>query len=104
MARVRTLGGILIGMITRQLPGNGRNLYLDADTFNLTFPLDLDVHVKAALLACTMLIVRIVHRAHRAHVPQGTSSTVNFSTTAAPEIRVCIQGHPYLVKNPLSNL
>lgn len=53
---VRTLGGILIGMITRQLPAHGRNLYLDADCFKLTFPLDLDVHVKAALLACTMLI------------------------------------------------
>lgn len=53
---VRTLGGALIGNITRQVSGSSRNLYLDADVFSLNFPIDLDVHVKAALLACTMLI------------------------------------------------
>lgn len=53
---VRTLGGILIGMITRETSGFSRSFYLDADRFNVTFPLDLDVHVKAALLACVMLI------------------------------------------------
>ncbi|KAH7966873.1 hypothetical protein HPB49_020217 [Dermacentor silvarum] len=42
--------------ITKQWSGLARELFTDADTFGVTFPLDLDVHVKGALIAATMLI------------------------------------------------
>ena len=32
-------------------------MFTDADNFGLSFPLDLDVNVKASLLAATFLIV-----------------------------------------------
>ncbi|XP_042149008.1 phospholipid scramblase 3-like [Ixodes scapularis] len=54
--KVRTLAGVIIGMITKKWGGFSRELFTDADIFSVSFPLDLDVHYKAALLACTMLI------------------------------------------------
>ncbi|XP_049518939.1 phospholipid scramblase 2 [Dermacentor silvarum] len=53
---VRSTNGVVIGKITKQWSGLARELFTDADTFGVTFPLDLDVHVKGALIAATMLI------------------------------------------------
>ncbi|KAG0431788.1 hypothetical protein HPB47_021451 [Ixodes persulcatus] len=45
---------------TESLPCCGdvkfREYFTDADNFGVSFPLDMDVYCKAALLACTMLI------------------------------------------------
>lgn len=45
-----------IGKITKQWTGLLREAFTDADNFGIQFPLDLDVKVKAVLLAATFLI------------------------------------------------
>ncbi|KAH9392266.1 hypothetical protein TYRP_005339 [Tyrophagus putrescentiae] len=45
-----------VGKITKQWSGFTREAFTDADLFGVTFPLDLDVQVKATLLAATFLI------------------------------------------------
>lgn len=47
----------LIGKITKQWSGLGRELFTDADYFSVTFPLSLDVRMKALLFAAVFLIV-----------------------------------------------
>lgn len=49
-----------VGKITKQWSGLAREMFTDADTFGVTFPIDLDVQVKAVLLATTFLIVSIL--------------------------------------------
>ena len=49
-----------VGKITKQWSGFTREAFTDADLFGVTFPLDLDVQVKATLLAATFLIVSIL--------------------------------------------
>lgn len=46
-----------VGKITKQWSGLAREMFTDADYFGVTFPLDLDVNIKATLLAATFLIV-----------------------------------------------
>ncbi|XP_078266561.1 phospholipid scramblase 2-like isoform X2 [Rhinoraja longicauda] len=45
-----------VGKITKQWTGLLREAFTDADNFGIQFPLDLDVKVKAVLLAATFLI------------------------------------------------
>lgn len=45
-----------IGKITKQWSGLGRELFTDADYFSVTFPLNLDVRMKALLFAAVFLI------------------------------------------------
>ncbi|XP_072944285.1 phospholipid scramblase 1-like [Epargyreus clarus] len=45
-----------VGKITKQWTGFFREAYTDADNFGVKFPMDLDVKVKALLLAATFLI------------------------------------------------
>ncbi|CAN7940344.1 unnamed protein product, partial [Ixodes pacificus] len=54
--KVTTLAGNEIGVITKQWSGLVKEYFTDADNFGVSFPLDMDVHCKAALMACTMLI------------------------------------------------
>lgn len=49
-----------VGKITKQWAGLAREMFTDADLFGVTFPLDLDVHIKAVLLAATFLIVSYI--------------------------------------------
>ncbi|XP_049518938.1 phospholipid scramblase 2-like [Dermacentor silvarum] len=53
---VRSANGAAIGKITKKWSGILKELFTDADTFGVTFPMDLDVCMKAALIAATMLI------------------------------------------------
>lgn len=50
-------GQTQVGKITKQWSGLAREMFTDADYFGVTFPLDLDVNIKAVLLAATFLIV-----------------------------------------------
>ena len=50
-------GATKVGKITKQWSGLAREMFTDADYFGVTFPLDLDVNIKAVLLAATFLIV-----------------------------------------------
>ena len=50
-------GSTKVGKITKQWSGLAREAFTDADYFGVTFPMDLDVHIKAVLLAATFLIV-----------------------------------------------
>ncbi len=47
------------GKITKQWSGLVRELYTDADNFGISFPIDLDVNIKAILLGACFLIVRL---------------------------------------------
>lgn len=46
-----------VGKITKQWSGLAREMFTDADFFGVTFPMDLDVQIKAVLMATTFLIV-----------------------------------------------
>ncbi|KAH8398739.1 hypothetical protein KR222_002138, partial [Zaprionus bogoriensis] len=48
-----------IGKITKQWSGLTRELFTDADYFSVTFPLSLDVRMKALLFAAVFLIVSL---------------------------------------------
>lgn len=54
--QVRSMNGVTIGRITKEWGGLVKEYFTDADTFNVAFPLDLDVRMKAALVASAMLI------------------------------------------------
>jgi len=45
-----------IGKISKQWSGLGKEVFTDADNFGISFPMDLDVKVKATLLGATFLI------------------------------------------------
>jgi len=48
--------GAEVGMITKQWSGFAKEAFTDADNFGISFPLDLDVKVKATLLGALFLI------------------------------------------------
>ena len=45
-----------VGMITKQWSGFAKEAFTDADNFGCTFPVDLDVRIKATLLGAVFLI------------------------------------------------
>ncbi|KAL9908491.1 phospholipid scramblase 1 isoform X3 [Glossina fuscipes] len=53
---IMSLTGENIGKISKQWSGLAREIFTDADFFGITFPLDLDVRMKAVLLGATFLI------------------------------------------------
>ncbi|XP_077536268.1 phospholipid scramblase 1-like [Haemaphysalis longicornis] len=53
---VRSMNGVVIGAITKKWSGLIKEYFTDADNFGVSFPKDLDVNLKASLLATTMLI------------------------------------------------
>jgi len=54
--KVVSLDGHEVGMITKQWSGLAKEAFTDADNFGISFPLDLDVKVKATLLGALFLI------------------------------------------------
>lgn len=54
-----SLTGETVGKISKQWSGLAREIFTDADFFGITFPMDLDVRIKAVLLGATFLIVSI---------------------------------------------
>ncbi|XP_037509126.1 phospholipid scramblase 3-like [Rhipicephalus sanguineus] len=54
--QVKSANGVEVGKITKQWSGVVKEGFTDADTFGVTFPMDLDVNMKASLIAATMLI------------------------------------------------
>lgn len=53
---VMTLNAQKVGRVTKQWSGLMKEVISDADNFGITFPMDLDVKVKASLLAACLLI------------------------------------------------
>lgn len=49
-------GQTQVGVISKQWAGALRELFLDADHFSISFPMDLDVRMKATLLGALFLI------------------------------------------------
>jgi len=45
-----------VGMISKQWSGLAREVFTDADNFGISFPVDLDVRIKAVLLGACFLI------------------------------------------------
>ena len=46
-----------VGRVTKQWSGLVKEAFTDADNFGISFPIDLDVNVKATLLGAVFLIV-----------------------------------------------
>ena len=55
---MKAADGMAIGKISKQWSGLVKEAFTDADNFGVTFPLELDVNLKAMILAATFLIVR----------------------------------------------
>lgn len=53
---ITTNDGTEVGKITKQWTGIMKEAYTDADNFGVTFPLDLDVKMKATLLGAVFLL------------------------------------------------
>ncbi|XP_064462152.1 phospholipid scramblase 2-like [Ornithodoros turicata] len=53
---IRSLHDIEIGVIAKEWSGLIKEAFTDADTFSVTFPVDMDVDVKACILGCAILI------------------------------------------------
>jgi len=45
-----------IGLISKQWSGLGREILTDSDNFGVSFPIDLDVKLKATLISACFLI------------------------------------------------
>lgn len=52
-------GSTQVGKISKQWTGLAKEAFTDADNFGITFPIDLDVKMKATLLGAVFLIVSI---------------------------------------------
>lgn len=59
--QVVTLDGRQVGKINKQWSGLARELFTDSDHFGISFPMDLDVRMKAVLLGACFLIVSIIN-------------------------------------------
>jgi hypothetical protein len=57
--KILSLNGNEIGRITKHWSGMVREVFTDADDFSITFPLDMDVELKAVILGACIFIVRI---------------------------------------------
>lgn len=51
-------GSTQVGKISKQWSGLLREAFTDADNFGISFPMDLDVRMKAVMLGACFLIVR----------------------------------------------
>ena len=54
-------GDVQVGEIRKAWSGIVKEIYTDADNFGVSFPLDLDVHLKATLMAAVFLMVSVVY-------------------------------------------
>lgn len=54
--KVVSLNGNEVGKISKQWSGLARELFTDADFFGISFPIDLDVQMKAVMLGACFLI------------------------------------------------
>lgn len=52
------MNGDEVGKISKQWSGLAREMFTDADFFGISFPMDLDVRMKAVMLGACFLIVR----------------------------------------------
>lgn len=50
-------GSTQVGKISKQWTGLAKEVFTDSDNFGITFPIDLDVKMKATLLGAVFLIV-----------------------------------------------
>lgn len=57
LLQILTLDGDEVGKISKQWSGLVREMFTDADFFGITFPMDLDVRMKAVMLGACFLIV-----------------------------------------------
>lgn len=58
--KILTLDGTQVGTISKQWSGLVREMFTDADFFGISFPMDLDVKMKAVCLGACFLIVSIL--------------------------------------------
>lgn len=54
--QIVTMNGDEVGKISKQWSGLAREMFTDADFFGISFPMDLDVRMKAVMLGACFLI------------------------------------------------
>lgn len=62
--QIKQMDGAEIGKISKKWTGLAQELFTDASHFGISFPLDLDVRMKAVLLGACLLIVTIHFLTH----------------------------------------
>lgn len=50
-----------VGRVTKQWTGLGKELFTDADNFGISFPIDLDIKMKAVMIGVVFLLVSILN-------------------------------------------
>ncbi len=66
----------VVGKISKQWSGFARELFTDSDYFGISFPLDLDVRMKAVMIGACFLIVSFGYVLGRAGLdPLGIGDT-----------------------------
>lgn len=76
------MNGDEVGKISKQWSGLAREMFTDADFFGISFPMDLDVRMKAVMLGACFLIVR--HDSFDFPSPQSDTNfnqSISFSRT-----------------------
>ena len=66
-----------VGQIRKQWSGIVKEMFTDADNFGITFPMDLDVNIKATLLGAVFLIV-----SHTSYPPTHVKCLINLLLSA----------------------
>ena len=66
-----------VGQIRKQWSGIVKEYFTDADNFGITFPMDLDVGVKATLMAACFLIVSIM-QCNFIQLPNGSMYSIDY--------------------------
>jgi len=55
--QIKTPDGSEVGKVSKKWTGFAQEMFTDADTFQITFPQNLDINTKATLLGFLFLIV-----------------------------------------------
>ena len=57
LSQILALDGTQVGKISKQWSGLVKEAFTDADNYGISFPMDLDVRMKAVMLGACILIV-----------------------------------------------
>lgn len=77
-----------VGRVTKQWSGLGKELFTDADNFGISFPLDLDVNVKATLLGAVFLLVSVTFSINLLYTGKFSSIFGQIQDMVKPFVRV----------------
>uniref|UniRef100_T1JGA0 Phospholipid scramblase n=1 Tax=Strigamia maritima TaxID=126957 RepID=T1JGA0_STRMM len=62
MEPVKTIDGSVVGKIQKQFGGFAKEVFTKADNFKISFPMDLDVRMKAVVIGACFLISKMTSK------------------------------------------